>query len=220
MEREQNAHASIRSRTPPDAGIMDATGTTCADIDFQAHKEAVSVRACLRKTRRARRGYEENVARRFHGQFRSCCEVITIANRCEQCSPEAKLLPMFLPKINVKHDPIRRWHRPDRHFFANGACQELAFAFLERYPDLGFHARRIKPAAGYTGKQYLRHRRNQRVRRSWFDDGAAPAVSGVASDFFQAGTQRWWICRPTFSFQNSALAKSKDFGCENQRIFL
>jgi hypothetical protein len=58
---------------------------------------------------------------------------------------------MFFPKINVKNDPIRRWHRPDRHFFANGACQVLAFAFLERYPDMGFHARWIKPAAGYTG---------------------------------------------------------------------
>ena len=58
---------------------------------------------------------------------------------------------MFFPKINVKDDPIRRWHRPDRHFFANGACQVLAFAFLERYPELGFHARWIKPAAGFTG---------------------------------------------------------------------
>ena len=58
---------------------------------------------------------------------------------------------MFFPKINVKNDPAGRWHRPDRHFFANGACQVLAFAFLERYPDLGFHARWIKPAAGFTG---------------------------------------------------------------------
>jgi hypothetical protein len=58
---------------------------------------------------------------------------------------------MFFPKINVKDDPFRRWHRPDRHFFANGACQVLAFAFLERYPDLGFHARWIKPAGGFIG---------------------------------------------------------------------
>jgi len=58
---------------------------------------------------------------------------------------------MFFPKINVKNDPFRRWHRPDRHFFANGACHVLAFAFLERYPDLDFHARWIKPAAGFTG---------------------------------------------------------------------
>jgi hypothetical protein len=58
---------------------------------------------------------------------------------------------MFFPKINVKNDPDKRWHRPDRHFFANGACQVLAFAFLERYPDLSFHARWIKPAAGFVG---------------------------------------------------------------------
>jgi hypothetical protein len=58
---------------------------------------------------------------------------------------------MFFPKINVKKNPVRRWHRPDRHFFANGACQVLAFAFLERYPGLGFHARWIKPAAGFSG---------------------------------------------------------------------
>lgn len=58
---------------------------------------------------------------------------------------------MFFPKIDLKNDPVRRWHRPDRHFFANGACQVLAFAFLERYPDIGFRARWIKPAAGFTG---------------------------------------------------------------------
>jgi hypothetical protein len=58
---------------------------------------------------------------------------------------------MFFPKVNVKNDPGLRWNRPDRHFFANGACQVLAFTFLERYPDMGFHARWIKPAAGFTG---------------------------------------------------------------------
>jgi hypothetical protein len=58
---------------------------------------------------------------------------------------------VFSPKTDVKNDPERRWHRPDRHFFANGACQVLAYAFLARYPDLGFHARWIKPAAGFTG---------------------------------------------------------------------
>lgn len=58
---------------------------------------------------------------------------------------------MFFPKTNAKADPVRRWHRPDRHFFANGACHILAFAFLERYADRGFHARWIKPARGYSG---------------------------------------------------------------------
>lgn len=51
----------------------------------------------------------------------------------------------------MKNDPVRRWHRPDRHFFANGACHVLAFAFLERFPDMRFQARWIKPAAGFTG---------------------------------------------------------------------
>jgi hypothetical protein len=58
---------------------------------------------------------------------------------------------MFFPKIDVKSDPVLRWHRPDRQFFANGACQILAYAFLERYPGLGFRARWIKPANGYVG---------------------------------------------------------------------
>jgi hypothetical protein len=58
---------------------------------------------------------------------------------------------VFFPKIYVKDDPKRQWHRPDRHFFANGACQVLAYAFLEKYPDLGFRARWIKPAPGYIG---------------------------------------------------------------------
>ncbi len=58
---------------------------------------------------------------------------------------------MFFPKIDVKSDPVLRWHRPDRQFFANGACQILAYAFLERYPGLGVRARWIKPANGYVG---------------------------------------------------------------------
>ena len=58
---------------------------------------------------------------------------------------------MFVPKTKVKRDPVRRWHRPDRHFFANGACQVLAYAFLETYPDLEFGARWIKPAPGFSG---------------------------------------------------------------------
>lgn len=58
---------------------------------------------------------------------------------------------MFVPKVDVKHDPARRWHRPDRHFFANGACHILAHAVLERYPALGFRARWIKPADSYSG---------------------------------------------------------------------
>jgi hypothetical protein len=41
--------------------------------------------------------------------------------------------------------------RPAILLFANGACQVLAYAFFERYPNLGFRARWIKPASGFTG---------------------------------------------------------------------
>jgi hypothetical protein len=58
---------------------------------------------------------------------------------------------VFFPKTNAKADPVRRWHRPDRHFFANGGCHILAFAFLERYPGAGFFAQWIKPAQGFAG---------------------------------------------------------------------
>jgi hypothetical protein len=58
---------------------------------------------------------------------------------------------MFFPKTNVKRDPVRHWHRPDRHFFANGACQVLAYAFLETYQDFEFGARWIKPAPAFPG---------------------------------------------------------------------
>jgi len=46
---------------------------------------------------------------------------------------------------------VRRWHRPDRQFFANGACHILAFAFLERHAAAGFRARWIMPAEGFIG---------------------------------------------------------------------
>lgn len=44
-----------------------------------------------------------------------------------------------------------RWALPDRVFFACGACHILAYAFLERYGDLGAKAFWIKPRAGHTG---------------------------------------------------------------------
>lgn len=107
---------------------------------------------------------------------------------------------MFFPKINVKIDPARRWHRPDRHFFANGACQVLAFAFLKRYPDLEFRARWIKPEAGFSGNHiyvtdginafdYHGLTTEQRLLALAFRRGLR---------FFPAGTPRWWTCRPMF----------------------
>jgi hypothetical protein len=44
-----------------------------------------------------------------------------------------------------------RWALPDRVFFACGACQVLAYAFLTRYDDLNAKAVWIKPDEGQTG---------------------------------------------------------------------
>jgi hypothetical protein len=111
---------------------------------------------------------------------------------------------MFFPKINVKDDPVRRWHRPDRHFFANGACQVLAFAFLERYPDMGFHAGWIKPATGFTDYHGLTTER--RLLAFGFM---------LPGDSFPAGMLRSRICRPMCWFQNNAPDRSRASGCAN-----
>src|SRR6202163_793215 len=47
-------------------------------------------------------------------------------------------------------------------------------------------------------------------------NGCSRSASSVAGDFFQAGLQRLWIYRPTFSFPNRAQGKSKVCGCANQ----
>jgi hypothetical protein len=126
---------------------------------------------------------------------------------------------MFFPKTDVKNDPLRRWHRPDRQFFANGACQVLAYAFLQRYPDLGFHARWIKPAAGYSGNHifvtdglnafdYHGLTTEQRLLSLGFRRARAGS--------FPVGRQRWWIYRRRSSSRNNSRAKSKVFGCASQ----
>jgi hypothetical protein len=50
-----------------------------------------------------------------------------------------------------KADVSRSWHRPDRPFFAAGACHILAAAFLAAYPDLGFDSYLILPRPGMRG---------------------------------------------------------------------
>jgi hypothetical protein len=58
---------------------------------------------------------------------------------------------MYLLRPGIKGDPIRRWHLPDRVFFASGACHVLAHAFLERFPSAGFRPVWVRPRAGFTG---------------------------------------------------------------------
>ena len=58
---------------------------------------------------------------------------------------------MYKPKVNVKEDPYKRWHQPDRRFFACGACQILAHAFLEIYPESNYRAVWVRPSEGYRG---------------------------------------------------------------------
>ncbi len=62
---------------------------------------------------------------------------------------------MYVLKPGVKKDPVRQWALPDRVFFASGACQVLAYAWIERHPDAGFRPIWIKPAKGYTGNHIV-----------------------------------------------------------------
>jgi hypothetical protein len=55
----------------------------------------------------------------------------------------------------AKRDLVRSWNRPDRPFFAAGACHILAAAFLEIYPDAGYRAICIQPEAGQRGGHLL-----------------------------------------------------------------
>jgi len=50
-----------------------------------------------------------------------------------------------------KSDLIRSWNRPDRPFFASGACHVLASAFLETRPNAGFRPFLILPEPGLRG---------------------------------------------------------------------
>jgi len=107
---------------------------------------------------------------------------------------------MFFPKIDVKIDPVRRWHRPDRHFFANGACQVLAFAFLERYPDLDSapDGSNRRPDSAATTSTSPTESTPSTITASAPNSACSRWSSGAAGDSFPAGTPRWWTCRPMF----------------------
>ena len=63
---------------------------------------------------------------------------------------------MYLRRTpRAKRDPVRRWALPERVFFACGACQVLAYAFLRKFPEAGFGAWWIRPRAGFTGNHIV-----------------------------------------------------------------
>lgn len=62
---------------------------------------------------------------------------------------------MYRLAPGIKRDPVRRWALPDRVFFACGACQVLAWAFLRRYPEAGYRALWLKPLPGFTGNHIV-----------------------------------------------------------------
>ena len=55
----------------------------------------------------------------------------------------------------AKRDPIKQWALPDRVFFACGACQILASAFLEQDPGARFTPFWIRPSPGHTGNHIV-----------------------------------------------------------------
>jgi len=54
-----------------------------------------------------------------------------------------------------KADLSASWHRPDRAFFASGACHILAHAFLQRCSETKYHALYILPQPGFRGSHVI-----------------------------------------------------------------
>jgi hypothetical protein len=62
---------------------------------------------------------------------------------------------MIFRSAEDRFDLQRSWARPDRPFFAAGACHILAGVFLETFPRSGFHALMIQPKPGFRGSHVL-----------------------------------------------------------------
>lgn len=50
-----------------------------------------------------------------------------------------------------REDPLLSWQRPDRAFFAAGACHILAFRFRELRKDEQWEVVHLRPHEGFTG---------------------------------------------------------------------
>ena len=93
---------------------------------------------------------------------------------------------MYWIEEDKKRDPVRRWNLPDRVFFACGACQVLAFAFLERHAGIAARAMWIKPDAGYTGNHIFID------GGSWVFDYHGYAVRDALLEHTRRKARRWW----------------------------
>jgi hypothetical protein len=58
---------------------------------------------------------------------------------------------MIFRTAESKNDLISSWNRPDRPFFAAGACHILAAVFLETYPNSGYCSFHVVPGPGLRG---------------------------------------------------------------------
>lgn len=103
---------------------------------------------------------------------------------------------MYVISGDKKRDPVKRWHLPDRVFFAAGACHILAYAFLERFAGFGYRALWIRPTSGFTGNHVIVVRGN-----SAFDYHGHSALSKLLLHM-QAKAEYWW---PGWDFETIAL---------------
>ena len=58
---------------------------------------------------------------------------------------------MIFRDATLKKDAYSSWHRPDRAFFASGACHILAHVFCAQFADGGFSPHLILPRKGFRG---------------------------------------------------------------------
>jgi hypothetical protein len=93
---------------------------------------------------------------------------------------------MFRLKPGIKGDKVVQWHLPDRVFFACGACQVLAYAFLQRWPGAGFSATWIRPRPGFTGNHIFVSRADVA-----FDDHGYSRRTRFLDDEWRSA-RRWW----------------------------
>ena len=86
----------------------------------------------------------------------------------------------------AKRDPEKQWALPDRVFFACGACQVLAYAFLERYGSADMTALWLRPEPGFTGNHIVV------ATKTWVFDyhGYSERMRFIAHTYERA--QLWW----------------------------